>query len=128
VDAPFDVQSLVQPDIFLPSQFVDRHRPHRSSLQRLCYALLDLTLHDLKLRFNRRPGKPAVLNGGLGNEQLVARKSHNFKDALRWVRDTGADDLFSFRSVCEILAIEPDRFRSAILELLRDQSSTREAA
>ena len=55
-------RSLIQPDIFLPSQFVDRHRPLVSSpLRRLSYAVLDRSLHDAGLYalVNRRPGNPA---------------------------------------------------------------------
>ena len=121
-EPPFEVQSLILPDVLTVSQFVDRHRPHRSPLQRVSYALLDLSLTDLKLRGNRRrPGQPAVLNGGRGNEVLIARKSRNYADARAWLLDTQADSLFSFRGVCEVLGIEPDSFRARVLELLRQR-------
>lgn len=120
MDAPFDVQSLVLPDTFLPSQFQDRHRPHRSSLQRLAYAILDLTLHDMgTYRLVRR--RPGNLRTGQGtNETVLVRRSRYRNDARAWLTDTAADSLFSFRSVCELLAIDADRLRSAILNAERE--------
>ena len=119
-DSPFEPQSLILPDVLTVSQFVDRHRPGASYLQRLAYAILDLTLTDLKLRKkSNRPGKPAVLNGGLGNGQLIVRKSRNYTDALRWLKDEKSDGLFSFRGCCEVLGLEPNLLRNRVLELLR---------
>lgn len=125
MDAPFVAESLVLPLTETVSQYVDRHRPRRNPLQRLAYAIIDLTLHDLGLAWlmKKKPGRPVRTV----NEGLIARKSRNFKDACAWVTDIKADSLFSFRSVCEILAIEPDRFRAGIIALL-DERSIREAA
>ena len=131
-DAPFEPQSLLLPDTLTVSQWLDRHRPRdRSPHKVLANAILDITLTDLKIRKPTRGsggGRPPVLNNGLGNEALVARKSRNYKDALAWLKDARANSLFSFRGCCEVLGINADRFRSGILELLHDPSSTREAA
>ena len=117
MDAPFAAESLILPDVLTVSQFIDRHRPAASYIQRLALGILSLSLADLKLH-RPRPGKRAILNGGLGNEALVARRSRNYKDALAWVRDARSNELFSFNGVCGILGLEPNLLRNRLLELL----------
>ena len=124
----FDVQSLIQPDVFLPSQFVDRHRPLVSSpLRRLSYAVLDQSLHDAGLYalVNRRPGNPRTGRGA--NPAILARRSRHFADARAWLEDERADQLFSFNGVCSTLGIHPDSFKRRLLELL-DAEREQEAA
>ena len=122
MDAPFEPQSLILPDVLTPSQHVDRHRPSvPSSIQRLAFAILDQSLSDLKLRrlSGRKPGRLPILNGGLGNEALVTRRNKNYKTALRWLRDTrSADVLFSFESCCDLLGLDPGLLRNRLLQLI----------
>ena len=116
-DAPFDVQSLILPDVLTVSQFVDRNKPRdRSAHRTLAAAILDLTIHDLNLyRYvKRRPGRPSSGT----NEGLIARKTQNYKDALAWLKDSRSDGLFSFNSCCELLSIDADLLRGRLLELL----------
>ena len=54
------------------------------------------------------------------NETVLVRRSRYRNDARAWLTDTAADSLFSFRSVCELLAIDADRLRSAILNAERE--------
>jgi len=118
--APFEPQSLILPDTLTVSQFVDRHRPSvPSSVQRLAFAILDLSVHDLGIyyRVKRRGRAPSQLNTG-----LIARKSRNHKDALAWLRDVRSEDLFSFNSCCELLSIDPGLLRRRLLELLAGAS------
>jgi hypothetical protein len=46
---------------------------------------------------------------------LLDRKSRRKSEALRWVRDAPA--LITFRFVCEILDVAPDRLRRELLRL-----------
>ena len=121
VQKPFEVQSLILPDVLTVSQFRDRHQPSvPSSIQRLAFAILNQSLSDLKLRrlSGRKPGRPSVLNGGQGNEALITRKSKNYTSALAWLKDTRSVDLFGFNSVCELLGLEPGLLRRRLLQLL----------
>jgi len=120
LEKPYDVADLVQPDLFLPSQFVDRHRPGPSYIQKLAYAIIDISLNDLKLLKlrSRNPGRPPTLNGGLGNPGLIARKSKNYTSASAWLKDTKDDSLFSFDSCCELLSIDAGLLRSKLLQLI----------
>jgi len=123
--APFDVRELILPDVLTPSQHVDRHRPGRTPLQRLAYALIDLTLHDLHL-FALVKHKPGLSPSRI-NRVLTEKRGRYFADALAWLKDDdAADQLFSFNGCCELLGIEPDAFRRRLLEILDD--SRREAA
>ena len=123
MDAPFEPQSLILPDTLTVSQFVDRHRPGPSYIQKLAYAIIDISLNDLKLLKlrSRNPGRPPTLNGGLGNEALITRRNKNYTTALAWLKDTRSDSLFSFDSCCDLLGLDPGLLRRRLLELLNSR-------
>jgi hypothetical protein len=93
---------ILEPDIFLPSQFYGSGGLSRKleGEKRLMIAVL----------------KDAVecLEKYRGSRNSVAR-SH-YENAIEWVMDNGTDWLFSFTNICDLLGFDPQYLRDVLLK------------
>jgi hypothetical protein len=93
---------ILEPDIFLPSQFYGAGglSRHLEGEKRLMIAIL----------------KDAVecLNKYHGARSSAALSQ--YQNALEWVEDKGTDWLFSFNNICDHLGFDPDYFRQVLLK------------
>lgn len=93
---------ILEPDIFLPSQFYGAAGLSRQleGEKRLMIAIL----------------KDAVecLDKYRGARNSAAR-SH-YENALEWVQDTGTEWLFSFTNICDLLGFNPEYVRHVLLQ------------
>ena len=95
------VASLFQPDTLLPEQYFAtfRRKTHLEPEKRLMLAVLEdavVCFQKHVLAQNRR-GKAA------------------FREAEDWILEQGSDWLFSFEDICEVLGLDPDYIRQALL-------------
>ncbi len=88
-----DFSPLV-PDLLTPGQFFDRHRNADTPVKRLLFAILDISVRD-----------------AIGAGQWGRRYK---RDALAWVDDADDAGIFSFRSICDALAIDPTQLRARL--------------
>lgn len=95
------VTSLFQPDTLLPEQFLDtfRRKQHLEPEKKLMLAILEDGIACFQKYLFARDGKGKAL----------------FREAETWVQDKG-DGVFSFASVCDILAFDPDYLRRGLAE------------
>ena len=95
------VTSLFQPDTLLPEQFLDtfRRKQHLEPEKKLMLAILEDGIACFQKYLFARDGKGKTL----------------FREAETWVLEKG-DGVFSFDSVCEILAFDPDYLRRGLAE------------
>jgi hypothetical protein len=93
---------ILEPDIFLPSQFYGSGGLSRQleGEKRLMIAVL----------------KDAVecLEKYRGARSSVGR-SH-YDNAIEWVKDTDTDWLFSFTNICDLLGFDPNYMREVLLK------------
>ena len=93
---------ILEPDIFLPSQFYGLGGLSRKleGEKRLMIAVL----------------KDAVecLDEYRGSRNSIGRCQ--YLSALEWVEDTGTDWLFSFTNICDLLGFDPEYLRDALLK------------
>ena len=93
---------ILEPDIFLPSQFYGAGglSRHLEGEKRLMIAIL----------------KDAVecLNKYRGARSSAALSQ--YQNALEWVEDKDMDWLFSFNNICDHLGFDPDYFRQVLLK------------
>ena len=93
---------ILEPDIFLPSQFYGSAGLSRKleGEKRLMIAVL----------------KDAVecLEKDRGSRNSVARS--NYENAIEWVMDNGTDWLFSFANICDLLGFDPQYLRDVLLK------------
>ena len=93
---------ILEPDIFLPSQFYGSGGLSRKleGEKRLMIAVL----------------KDAVecLEKYRGSRNSVARS--NYENAIEWVMDNGTDWLFSFTNICDLLGFDPQYLRDVLLK------------
>ena len=93
---------ILEPDIFLPSQFYGAGGLSRKleGEKRLMIAVL----------------KDAVecLEKYRGSRNSVARS--NYENAIEWVMDNGTDWLFSFTNICDLLGFDPQYLRDVLLK------------
>jgi len=93
---------ILEPDVFLPSQFYGTGGLSRKleGEKRLMIAILKDAVECLdKYRSARN-------SSGRGH----------YENALEWVQDKGTDWLFSFTNICDLLGFDPDYFRSVLLK------------
>lgn len=93
---------ILEPDVFLPSQFYGTGGLSRKleGEKRLMIAILKDAVECLdKYRGARNS----------------AGRSH-YENALEWVQDKGTDWLFSFTNICDLLGFDPDYLRSVLLK------------
>lgn len=48
--------------------------------------------------------------------RCTKRQQQEFRDTLVWLKNSGADSVVSFDSICDALAIDPDYLRQGLLE------------
>ena len=96
---------ILEPDIFLPSQFYGSGGLSRKleGEKRLMIAILKDAVECLEKYRDAR--------GGIGRIQ--------YQNAIEWVEDTGTEWLFSFNNICEILDINPAYLRRGVQEWRR---------
>lgn len=95
--------ALFEPDVLLPSQYLDRFRkdPPAQPEKRLQLAVLEAGVND----FLRT----------VGVRSREGRRLHS--EAERWLQDVDYDWPFSFESICEHLGIDAGWFRKGLLAL-----------
>lgn len=93
---------ILEPDIFLPSQFYGTGGLSRQleGEKRLMIAILKDAVECLDKY------RAATNSSG---------RSH-YESAMGWVRDKGADWLFSFTNICDFLGFDPDYLREVLLK------------
>lgn len=104
----------ITPDLLTPSQWADVHRSRLGPVQRLMLAILEDALRDfLKTRVGRRRVRWTP-----EHRRMVKRwKDRRAEEAAGWIFDEAADRegrLFSFKNICEVLGIEPERLRQRL--------------
>jgi len=95
------VTSLFQPDTLLPEQYLDtfRRKQHLEPEKKLMLAILEDGIACFQKYLFARDGKGKTF----------------FREAETWVLEK-SDGVFSFNSVCEILAFDPDYLRRGLAE------------
>lgn len=93
---------ILEPDIFLPSQFYGAKGLSRQleGEKRLMIAILKDAVECLD--------KYRGSQNGLGQGQ--------YQDALDWIQDEGTDWLFSFTNICDLLGFDPEYLRGVLLK------------
>ena len=93
---------ILEPDIFLPSQFYGAGGLSRKleGEKRLMIAILKDAVECLE--------KYRGAGSGTGCIQ--------YQNAIEWVEDTGTDWLFSFTNICDLLGFDPHYVREVLLK------------
>jgi len=119
------LESLFVPDVLTPSQFADLRRSANGDdapIKRLMLGLLEISLRDAlgarrtKLPSRRRTFVRPPSTRACERVKRAQGASAQAADALAWVFDDGGDGPFAFRSVCEVLEIDPGRLRERLAE------------
>jgi hypothetical protein len=93
---------ILEPDIFLPSQFYGSRKlsRHLDGEKKLMLAILRDSVECLdKYRSSRSSYGRAL-----------------YQDAIEWITDNDTAWLFSFTNICDLLGIDPDYLRSNLLK------------
>ena len=93
---------ILEPDIFLPSQFYGTGGLSRKleGEKRLMIAILKDAVECLEKYRGARSS---------------AGRSH-YENAIEWVKDTDTEWLFSFTNICDLLGFDPDYMREVLLK------------
>jgi hypothetical protein len=93
---------ILEPDIFLPSQFYGSGGLSRQleGEKRLMIAVLKDAVECLEKYRGARSS---------------AGRSH-YDNAIEWVKDTDTDWLFSFTNICDLLGFDPNYMREVLLK------------
>jgi hypothetical protein len=93
---------ILEPDIFLPSQFYGTGglSRHLEGEKRLMIAVLKDAVECLDKHRGARSSS--------GRTQ--------YQNALEWVQDNGTEWLFSFTNICDLLGFDPDYMREVLLK------------
>jgi hypothetical protein len=93
---------ILEPDIFLPSQFYGSGGLSRKleGEKRLMIAILKDAVECLE--------KYREARTGLGRVQ--------YQNAIEWVEDTGTEWLFSFTNICDLLGFDAHYLRASLLK------------
>lgn len=93
---------ILEPDIFLPSQFYGSGGLSRKleGEKRLMIAILKDAVECLE--------KYRGARSGIGRTQ--------YQNAIEWVEDTGTEWLFSFNNICDLLGFDPHYLRQVLLK------------
>jgi hypothetical protein len=102
---------IVEPDIFLPSQFYGNGGLSRQleGEKRLMIAILKDAVECLEKYRGTR----------------ISSGQNQYQNALEWVQDTGTEWLFSFTNICDLLGFDPDYLREELLK--RENKSSKPA-
>ena len=93
---------ILEPDIFLPSQFYGAGGLSRKleGEKRLMIAILKDAVECLEKYRGARSGTGRI----------------QYQNAIEWVEDTGTDWLFSFTNICDLLGFDPHYMRETLLK------------
>ncbi|MGH7810362.1 MAG: hypothetical protein ACREP5_08820 [Candidatus Binatia bacterium] len=93
---------ILEPDIFLPSQFYGSGGLSRQleGEKRLMIAILKDAVECLE--------KYRSARNSAGRSQ--------YQNAIEWVKDTSTDWLFSFTNICDLLGFDPQYMRGMLLK------------
>jgi hypothetical protein len=93
---------ILEPDIFLPSQFYGAGGLSRKleGEKRLMIAILKDAVECLEKYRGARTS---------------AGRSH-YENAIEWVKDTDTEWLFSFTNICDLLGFDPDYMREVLMK------------
>jgi hypothetical protein len=93
---------ILEPDIFLPSQFYGAGGLSRKleGEKRLMIAILKDAVECLEKYRGARTS---------------AGRSH-YESAIEWVKDTDTEWLFSFTNICDLLGFDPDYMREVLMK------------
>jgi len=93
---------ILEPDIFLPSQFYGAGGLSRQleGEKRLMIAILKDAVECLEKYRSARSS---------------AARSH-YENAIDWIKDTDTEWLFSFTNICDLLGFDPDYIREVLLK------------
>ncbi len=93
---------ILEPDIFLPSQFYGSGGLSRQleGEKRLMIAILKDAVECLE-KYRRA--------------RSSAGRSH-YENAIDWIKDTDTEWLFSFTNICDLLGFDPDYMREVLLK------------
>src|SRR5690242_9919476 len=93
---------ILEPDIFLPSQFYGSGGLSREleGEKRLMIAVLKDAVECLE--------KYRSARNGSGRS--------NYENAIEWVTDNDTDWLFSFTNICDLLGFDPEYLRDVLLK------------
>jgi hypothetical protein len=100
--------SLLVPEILTPEQYAEERRTHEPSpVKRLMLAVLE----DALRCFQRNIGAK------VGSRQLI------YSEAERWLCVESGEAIFSFKTVCEAVGIDPDYLRAGLLQWRGEQQN-----
>lgn len=101
VDENATVASLLEPDMVASALYFDNYQRKTPTQpeNRLLLAVLEDAIHCFQDNVLAENGKSKKL----------------FDDAEEWVLKEGADWIFSFRNVCELLGIDPEYLRAGLM-------------
>lgn len=101
VDENATVAALFEADTVASAQYFDNFQRKTSTEpeNRLLFALLEDAIQCFQDNVSAESGKSKKL----------------FDDAEEWVLKEGADWIFSFRNVCELLGIDPEYLRTGLM-------------
>lgn len=93
---------ILEPDIFLPSQFYGTGALSRKleGEKRLMIAIFKDAIECLEKYRGSRSSSGQIL----------------YQNALEWVQGTGTDWLFSFTNICDLLGFDPEYIRKLLLK------------
>ena len=93
---------IVEPDVFLPSEFYGSGGLSRQldGEKRLMIAILKDAVECL----NKYRGA----RSSFGSSQ--------YENALEWIEDEGSQWLFSFNNICDLLGFDPDYLRKVLIK------------
>jgi hypothetical protein len=93
---------ILEPDIFLPSQFYGQRGLSRQldGEKRLMIAILKDAVECLDKYRGARSGPGR----------------YQYQNALQWVQDRSTQWLFSFTNICDLLGFDPDYLRQMLLK------------
>jgi hypothetical protein len=93
---------ILEPDIFLPSQFYGNGGLSRKleGEKRLMIAILKDAVECLEKYRGSRSGAGKI----------------SYQSAIEWVEDTDTDWLYSFTNICDLLGFDPDYLREQLLK------------
>ncbi|HWH78003.1 MAG TPA: hypothetical protein VNT76_11555 [Candidatus Binatus sp.] len=103
------VTSLFQPDTLLPDQYLDTYKRklHLEPEKKLMLAILEDAIACYQKYIFARESKGKAL----------------FRETEDWVFAKDENGIFSFDSVCEILALDPDYVRRGLVEWKRNAAN-----
>jgi hypothetical protein len=108
----YNVATICEPTIILPSQWWERSRAASSPEMRLVAAVLENAIDCIVKNVGARRGP----------------RLKDFTDACTWVFEDRPDWPFSFANVCDILNLDPTAVRERVRRVLDAQRDTAQSS